>query len=268
MAVKGKKEGGSSSSGTGKPSRSSPARRGKPSRKGSRKERPFKNSIDRVDLILEKLDSIEGGQNKILESEASLKREEDKIFRDEELFLNMESRALGEEEKIESEEKRIEAGEKEEMSELRKIEKLEANIKDNLKDSPLKRITYRDVTKGIIGAFIGIIGHFAFVEGVHLSENFSYWRSTMLLAASFVMIVLFLYFSGFRKVDDRFVFQFLPIRAVVIYVSALLTVILVLLLYGMIGAGTTFHAFYNTVAAISILAVLGAGTADLIGKSE
>jgi uncharacterized membrane protein len=137
-----------------------------------------------------------------------------------------------------------------------------------MKDSPLKRITYRDVTKGIIGAFFGIVGHFAFVEGTHLSTEFSFFRSTMLLLTSFVIILIFLYFSGFRKVNDKFVFEFLPIRAIVIFVSSISTVFFVLLIYGMIGADMSFIHIYNSVAAISILAVLGAGTADLIGKNE
>lgn len=215
----------------------------------------------KLDMILQKINIIEKNQKILGTNESELKLEEDKIFSEEEKFIKLEKQQIGEEHKIERDEK-------EELDEIKKIEKLEQNIKDNLKDSPLKRITYRDITKGVIGAFFGIVGHFAFVEGTHLSSDFSFLRSTMLLVASFVIILLFLYFSGFRKVNDKFIFEFLPIRAVVIFFSAIITVFIVLILYGMISAETPFKEMYNSIAAISILAVLGAGTADLIGKNE
>ncbi|MGV8168880.1 MAG: hypothetical protein ACP5N3_02385 [Candidatus Nanoarchaeia archaeon] len=215
----------------------------------------------KLDLILKRLDSVEKKQNIMIKKEDDLKVEEDKIFSEEESFSRIGKQELYEEKKIESEEK-------EELDELKKIESLEESIKDNLKESPLKRITYRDVTKGILGAFFGIVGHFAFVEGTHLSEDFSFLRSTLLLVSAFVIILLFLYFSGFRKVNDKFIFEFLPIRAVVIFFSAILTIVVVLLLYGFINAESHFEHIYNSVAAISILAVLGAGTADLIGRNE
>ncbi len=60
----------------------------------------------------------------------------------------------------------------------------------------------------------------------------------------------------------------MPIRAIVIYISAIVTTIVVLLLYGKIDFTMPFITIYNIVAAISVLAVLGAGTADLIGKNE
>lgn len=208
----------------------------------------------KIDLILKKLDYLEKGQKK-------LEREEKQLISSEESIMNLEKKEI-------SEESVIEHNEKEELDELKKIEDLEKNIKEGLKESPLKRVTYKDISKGILGAFFGIIGHFAFVEGTHISEEFSFLRSTMLLVTSFVIILIFLYFSGFRKIKDRLVFEFLPIRAVVIFLSSILTVFFVLLIYGMIGADTSFMHIYNSVAAISILAVIGAATADLIGKNE
>lgn len=212
-------------------------------------------SIDRkLDAIISKLNSLERRENKLEADEKKLSSEE----------INM----IDLEKKEISEESKIEQKEAEEINELKKIEVLEENIKEGLKDSPMKRITYRDVTKGIIGAFFGIVGHFAFVEGTHISEEFTVLRSTLLLITAFVIILLFLYFSGFRKVNDKFVFEFLPLRAIVIFFSSIITVFFVLLIYGIVGADTSFIHIYNSVAAISILAVLGAGTADLIGKSE
>jgi len=79
---------------------------------------------------------------------------------------------------------------------------------------------------------------------------------------------MFLYFSGFRKITDDFVIKIMPLRAVILYCVSILTVILVLFLYGKISFATPFKEIFNSIASISILAVIGAGTADLIGKNE
>jgi hypothetical protein len=105
----------------------------------------------KLDLILKKLENIE-------KSQKTIEKDENELISEENSMLNLERKEI-------SEESTIERKEDEEIDELKKIEALENNIKQGLKDSPLKRITYRDVTKGIIGAFFGIVGHFAFVEG-------------------------------------------------------------------------------------------------------
>ncbi|PIN81500.1 hypothetical protein COV13_00985 [Candidatus Woesearchaeota archaeon CG10_big_fil_rev_8_21_14_0_10_32_9] len=211
--------------------------------------------------VNQRLASIEKQQAKILELQKKILTKETKISKKEDVFLEFEKKELNEEKFLESEESQG-------LDELKKIEQLEENIKKKVGESPLRRITYRDITKGMIGAFFGIVGHFAFVEGIHISEEFTFLRSTALLLTSFIIIVLFLYFTGFRKVNDEFLYKFMPIRAIVIYVSAMITVFVVLLLYGKVDFTMPFHVIYNTIAAISILAVLGAGTADLIGKNE
>jgi uncharacterized membrane protein len=208
----------------------------------------------KYDIIISRLDQIE-------ETQKILQKEEEQMLRNEHSLMALEQQEIREESVLERKED-------EELEELKKIEALEENIKKGLKDTPLKRVTYKDVTKGIIGAFFGIIGHFAFVEGTHLSENFSFMRSTMLLVTAFVIILIFLYFTGFRKVNDKFVLEFIPVRAIVIFCSSIMTVFFVLFLYGMINSETHFMHLYNSVAAISILAVIGSGTADLIGKNE
>lgn len=208
----------------------------------------------KIDLILKKLNQIELTQKKI-------SKEEEQLIAEEEEMLSLEKKEIVEESVIEKKED-------EEIDELKKIEALEQNIKKGMKDSPLKRITYRDITKGIIGAFFGVVGHFAFAKGPELAEKFSFFRSTLLFVVSFVIILLFLYFSGFKNVKDKLFLRFFPLRAFVIYFSSIITIIVVLLLYGKIYFHMPFEQIYNTIAAISILAVLGAATADLIGKNE
>ncbi len=211
--------------------------------------------------IENKLEKLLDQQNKILDLQKKILAKEKTISKKEDLFLEFEKKELKEEKIIEREEEL-------ELEELKKIEAIEQSIQKKVGESPLKRITYRDVTKGMIGAFFGIVGHFAFAKGVEIAEHFSFLRSTALLLTSFFIIILFLYFSGFRTINEKFLFKFLPLRAVVIYFSALITILIVLLLYGKIYLTMEFSTIYNTVAAISLLAVLGAGTADLIGKNE
>ena len=211
--------------------------------------------------LSKRIESIEENQEKMLGLLRKVLDEEKIIEKEEEKELAMERTEI-------AEQSRVEADEEKELEELKKLEDLEKQIEKEVEVSPLKRITYRDITKGVIGAFFGIVGHFAFAEGVHIAEEFSVLRSTLLLATAFIIIIIFLYFAGFRRIDDKFVFKILPIRAIVIFISSLITIYLVLLLYGKIDFSTPFHAVYNTISAISILAVIGAGTADLIGKQE
>jgi uncharacterized membrane protein len=207
------------------------------------------------------LDEIRADQKKILALQKKILEKETIIESKEEEVLKLERKELEEEDKILLDER-------EALEEIKKIEEIEKRILKDVQGSAIKKITYRDVTKGMIGAFFGIVGHFAFAKGSDIASYLSYTRSTVLLLVSFAVIVIFLYFAGFRKVDDKFKFKFIPVRAVVIYFSALTTIIIVLSLYGVFTFDTTFKELYTTIAAISLLAVLGAGTADLIGKVE
>lgn len=211
--------------------------------------------------ISQRLDNIEKNQAKTLAIIEKVLKEEKNVEFEEEKEIKLAHAEMIEQEKVE-------ADDDEELAELKKIDELEEAIEKDVAESPLKKITKRDITKGVIGAFFGIVGHFAFLEGVHVAEHFSLLRSIMLLVTAFIIIVIFLYFTGFRKVDDDFVFKILPVRAIVIYTSAIVTIYFVLLLYGKIDFTTPFISILNTVSAISILAVIGAGTADLIGKQE
>lgn len=208
-----------------------------------------------------KKSSTEKKLDEILKLQKKILREEKSISKTEQEVLKLEKEEL-------KGEKEILAKEDEELATLKRIEELEKKISKDTKGRALRKITYRDITKGIIGSFFGIVGHFAFAKGVGLSQEFSFLRSTTLFITSFIIIVLFLYFAGFRKVDDEMLFKFLPVRALVIYFTAIFTTLLVLTLYAQITINTPFIQIYNTLAAVSVLAVMGAGTADLIGELE
>jgi len=157
----------------------------------------------------------------------------------------------------------------EEEKELRKIEKLEKEIRKEVGPNPLTRITIRDVSKGMIGAFIGIVSHFAFVEGAHLAEteSFTYLRATVLLLSAFLIGLIFVYATGFRNVKEKTLVRFFPLRVALIYSISLLSIFIVLSLYGIIGYKTIEPGLvFKQVASISIPAIIGASAADLIGR--
>lgn len=76
-----------------------------------------------------------------------------------------------------------------------------------------------------------------------------------------------LYFTGFRQIRKKLLFNFLPLRATILYGVSIITIIFVNFLFGQISEYTIIN-LYNLVAANIILAVIGAGTADLIGRVE
>lgn len=184
----------------------------------------------------------------------------------ERLLTKEEHEIVGEERDIAEErhdEETIANGVKQEASEMERLERLEQDIKKDVAHHPLAKITYHDFTKGLIGAFFGVVGHFAFFEGSHIAESLSILRATAIIFASLLLLVIFLYFSGFRRVKEYH--SYLALRVAVIYFTALFVAIGVLFLFGIITLPTTFETLYTNVAAVSILAVMGAATADLIG---
>lgn len=168
---------------------------------------------------------------------------------------------------IEEEESLIAEEEADEVDELAKLEALEDEIRSEVTHKPLTRITYHDFTKGMIGAFFGIVGHFAFFYGSKIAANITLARAHALFLTSLGLLIIFLYFSGFRKVT-RSKHLFMPARVIVIYLTAHAVIAFVLFLFGMIDVSMQATEVYKNVAAVSILAVMGAATADMLGAEE
>ena len=163
------------------------------------------------------------------------------------------------------EDKKIESLERKQLKELEELEKLERKIVEQTKPHPLRQLTYRDITKATIGAFIGIVAHFAFLEGVHLSESIDMGRAVLILVVSYFIGGGLLYVTGFRKVKTVKVFKFIPLRLTVIYFTAIGVILFVLYLFGILGAGAHFEEVFKQVAVISVPAIIGASAADLLG---
>lgn len=205
-----------------------------------------------LSLLHKKMDQMLLQQEQLLLQQKNLEKEEKELEK--------------KEAKETREEQKLEHIEEQELSALDQLKGLEEKIEREVKNSPLKKLTYRDFTKGMIGAFIGIVAHFSFLEGLHVGETFSMFRATFLYGTSLLIGIAFLYFAGFRTVQDKIVLKIIPLRIMVIYLSALFVIVVVLSLFGIITLHSSFEEVYKTVAAISILAILGACTADLLGK--
>ena len=187
-------------------------------------------------------------------------------------FLGDEELVLEEEKKIENDDKKSIRNEKLELKDegevLNELSKLEDEFKVNIISSPMKNITKRDLAKGFVGAFVGVMSHFAFVEAAHVATTLNFIQSTVLYLVAFLIIVLMLYYSGFRNIEKHIIVKFMPLRAVVLYSVSVFTILFVNLLFGKFHFPFHFIDIYNLVGASIILAVMGAGTADLLGKGE
>lgn len=204
----------------------------------------------------EKLDLILQNQQTILENEARILGEEEKILQKEEEIEQLEKEEINNEKKYHSQEE----GTLESLMALQ--QKLERESKNSM-----RRITKKDFFKGFIGAFIGVMSHFAFLKAVDVSVELSFIRATALYIVAAIIIITMLYFTGFRQIRKKLLFNFLPLRATILYGVSIITIIFVNFLFGQISEYTIIN-LYNLVAANIILAVIGAGTADLIGRVE
>ncbi len=203
--------------------------------------------------VEEKLNEVIKRQNKLYKLMKDLAKKQ-------ELLLTKENQEL----KEESELKNLES---KEIDEIKQIELVEKELKKDLRKHVLRKITMKDASKAAVGAFIGIVGHFAFLEGPHLAEKISTTRATLLLIISYLITMLIVYFSGFRRVKQKRFLSIIPIRVTVIYFISIMVIILVLTVFGFINTHTHLSEIYKYVASISILASIGAGTADLIGEN-
>lgn len=191
-------------------------------------------------------------------SNADILKRLDKIDRKLRTLPKLEKKIFEEEEKIESEEEA-------ELKELQKLEELEKELESEVKVNPLAKIGLHDLTKSVVGAFFGVLGHFSFFYGVKLAEGISIGRATFLYIIAFLIAFFLLYQSGFRKIDKKY-WNYIPSRISIIYVNSILVTFIVLLLFNHLTLDSSFEKIYTTVGSISILAVMGAATADLLGK--
>ncbi|MBU0929524.1 MAG: DUF2391 family protein [Nanoarchaeota archaeon] len=158
----------------------------------------------------------------------------------------------------------VEVLERKQLRELGDLEELQKKIQKEVGEHPLRKITIRDISKGVIGAFIGIVSHFAFFEGAHIAEDIHLFRAVLLLVTSYFLSIIFIYLTGYRKIKQTMLLYFLPLRSTVIFFTALVVIVFVLFIYGIVEH-SSIDLIFRQVAVISLPAVIGASAADLIG---
>ncbi|MBN1645089.1 DUF2391 family protein [Candidatus Woesearchaeota archaeon] len=170
--------------------------------------------------------------------------------------------------------KRLKRLEKEQIQELKQeeeqteeLEDLERQIKEATEPHPLRRITYKDLAKGSLGAFIGVVAHYTFVYGIKVAQQIDIIRATLLYPLAFIIGGIFLYATGYRKVRVKKILWFLPVRLIVLYMLSILIAIIVLLLFQPEFMQNFWDA-YKQLAAVTLTAMIGACAADLIGGTE
>jgi len=171
------------------------------------------------------------------------------------------------EEEIEKKEAQIVQEERRLEKETAKVENLEKKIVREVEPKPLGRFNLKDLNKGIIGAFIGVVAHFGFIYGKAIANLISTPRATLLLVFSYLLLIVLMYETGYREIKEKRLIGFLPKRATIIYATSLAVVIIIFFLFGMLDLTKAgLLGVYKQVAVTSVLASLGAGTADLLGK--
>lgn len=200
----------------------------------------------------------------------SLNKKLDEILKNQKTILENEEKILKEESKLEEMEakdlqgdQKIARSEKDALKELQKLEK-----EFSKESSPITQITKKDFIKGFIGAFVGVMGHFAFSKAADLAPTLGVYRASIMYIIAFIMIIGMLYYTGFRTIRKQTIFHFMPARATILYCVSIITIILVNVLFGKLQIPFSFMEVYTLVGANIILAVMGAGTADLIGRVE
>jgi len=170
------------------------------------------------------------------------------------------------EEEIEKKEADIISEEKKIGKETEEIEKLEKEIKHEVAEKPLTAISVKDINRGIIGAFIGVVAHFAFIYGKEIAKDITALRATFLFIFSYILVIILMYETGYRKIREKRLLKILPKRATAIYLTSLVVVLSIFMLFNQIDVSDP-TGLYKQIAVTSVLAALGAGTADLIGRS-
>ena len=180
-------------------------------------------------------------------------------------IISVQKKLLSKEAMVEKEEAVVEKEEKEELKELKELETFEKEIIREVGAHPLMKITYKDIAKGGIGSLVGVAAHYSFVYGVKVAAEIDIVRATLLFPISYALGGVFMYLTGYRRIKDPRLLSFLPVRLTVLYITAVLTSMLVLLLFNPEFL-QDFWISYKQVATVTLSAVIGACTADLIGK--
>lgn len=197
---------------------------------------PMKDALRELDILAEEK-KVEGKVEGLEQKEGQVEKKELAIL---------------------TEEKKIE-------KQAEKVEKMEKEIKKEVMPKPLRAISIKDLSKGIVGAFIGVVAHFAFIYGKQIANNITMTRATILLAFSYVLIIILMYETGYREIKEKRLLGILPKRATAIFFTSIIMIPIIFFLFNQLNL-SNLTELYKQIAVTSVLASVGAGTADLIGR--
>ena len=206
------------------------------SKKSSDSPAPLKDALHDLELMAEekkvehKVDNIQKEEKQLEKKEISLMTEEKKVER-----------------------------------EAEKVENLEKKISKEVTPRPLGIFNLKDLNRGIIGAFVGVVAHFSFIYGKAIAKYITVTRASILFIFSYVLIIILMYETGYRDIKEKRLLGILPRRATFIYLTSLAVVVVIFFLFNMLDY-TDLTGLYKEIAVTSVLASVGAGTADLIGR--
>src|SRR3989338_5126652 len=146
----------------------------------------------------------------ILSEEKKVEHKIDDVGKMEESIEKKESEVLKEEKKLEKD--------------ALKVEKLEKKIDREITPKPLTGFNFRDMNKGIVGAFIGVVAHFGFIYGSVLADKITTARASLLLVFSYLLIVVLMYETGYREIKEKRLLGILPKRATFIFLTSIVVV--------------------------------------------
>ncbi len=187
----------------------------------------------------------------LLKEQKKVEKEEEKV------------EELGEEEL--AEEKTVEKEAEKEISELEKLERLESQVKKEVAPHPLRAVTYKDLARGSIGALFGSVAHYTFLYGIEVADQITFFKAVMLFILSLLVGALFLYATGFRKIKDPKIIVLLPVRLVLLFIVSVAMSMIVLWFF-VPTFGQSFEEGFKQVSTTTLLAIIGACTADLLGR--
>lgn len=203
--------------------------------------------------------------DRLLKDEGNIKQELERLEEKEISLEAGEEQLKKGESRIEKQEKTIRQDEKKIEGEAKRILGVEEEIRNNVIIKPLGKVTIMDVNKGLIGAFFGTIAHFAFIYGREIAKGITNTRAAVLYAFSYFLLIFLMYRAGYREIEEKKYLELFPLRATILYLLSICVVIFVFLLYNQIEV-ITLGVLFREVSVVSILAVLGAGTADMLGR--
>lgn len=221
-----------------------------------------KTNKNTLSTLNSKLDKIFELQKNILEETRKIEKTDQKVYEEEKKTENEELSIL---ENLHNINKNIDNTKNIENYELLKLKELEEEVKKDVGEHPLKKFGSKDILKGIVGAFIGLVVHYTFFYGIKISENIDFIRATFLFILAFFVGMLFLYTTGFRKIKDPKILVFIPLRLLVLYIISIIMSIFVLYLFYP-KFGHDLIDSYKMISVVLLAAIIGACTADLIGK--